>query len=41
MVLDRSLGWWWADPAAAAAIAVFLVVAGVLTLRDRGSHART
>jgi divalent metal cation (Fe/Co/Zn/Cd) transporter len=41
MVLDRSLGWWWADPAAAAVIAVFLVVAGILTLRDRGSHART
>ncbi|MEA2581311.1 MAG: hypothetical protein QOE83_2203 [Actinomycetota bacterium] len=41
MVLDRSLGWWWADPAAAATIAVFLVAAGILTLRDRGSHART
>ena len=41
MVLDRSLGWWWADPAAAAVIAVFLVGAGVLTLSDRGLHART
>ena len=41
MVLDRSLGWWWVDPAAAAAIAAFLGVAGVLTLRDRGSHSRT
>lgn len=41
MVLDRALGWWWADPAAATVIAVFLVGAGVLTLLDRGSHART
>ena len=41
MVLDRTFGWWWADPAAAAVIAVFLVIAGVLTLSDRGSHART
>jgi len=41
MVLDRSLGWWWADPAAAAVIAAFLGVAGALTLRDRGSHSRT
>jgi divalent metal cation (Fe/Co/Zn/Cd) transporter len=41
MVVDRTLGWWWADPAAAAVIAVFLVLAGMVTLRDQGSHART
>ncbi len=41
MMLDRTLDWWWADPAAAAVIAAFLVVAGTLTLRDRGLHSRT
>jgi divalent metal cation (Fe/Co/Zn/Cd) transporter len=41
MVLDRTVGWWWADPAAAVVIALFLVIAGIVTLRDRGSHART
>ena len=41
MLLDARLGWWWADPAAALVIGVFLVVAGALTLRDRGAHART
>ena len=41
MLLDRKLGWWWADPAAALVIGVFLIVVGILTLRDRGGHART
>lgn len=41
MLLDRRLGWWWADPTAALVIGVFLIVAGILTLLDRGAHART
>ncbi len=41
MVLDELLGWWWADPVAALTIGAILVVAGYLTLRDRGRHART
>jgi divalent metal cation (Fe/Co/Zn/Cd) transporter len=41
MLLDRRFGWWWADPAAALVIGVSLIVAGVLTLLDRGAHART
>lgn len=41
MVLDEWLGWWWADPVAALAIGAILIVAGYLTLRDRGAHART
>ena len=41
MLLDRKFGWWWADPAAALVIAMLLIVAGVLTLWDRGAHART
>lgn len=36
--LDRALGWWWADPAAALVIAAFLFVEGAraLVLRARG-----
>jgi divalent metal cation (Fe/Co/Zn/Cd) transporter len=41
MLLDRKLGWWWADPTAAIGIGVFLIVAGIFTLRDGGRHART
>jgi len=41
MLLDRKLGWWWADPAAAMVIGAFLIVAGILILWDRGAHART
>ncbi len=41
MHLERRYGWWWADPIAALIISMFLLVVGVLTLRDRGLHART
>lgn len=41
MLLDRKLGWWWADPIAALVIGVFLIIAGIFTLWDRGRHART
>jgi divalent metal cation (Fe/Co/Zn/Cd) transporter len=41
MLLDRRLGWWWADPGAALAISLFLIAAGLFTLWDRGQHART
>lgn len=41
MLLDRKLGWWWADPTAALVIGMFLIVAGIFTLWDRGRHART
>lgn len=41
MFLERRFGWWWADPIAALVIAVVLVGVGILTLSDRGSHART
>jgi divalent metal cation (Fe/Co/Zn/Cd) transporter len=36
LALDRSLGWWWADPAAASLIALFLFVEGWRMLADRG-----
>ncbi|MEP7059882.1 MAG: cation transporter [Actinomycetota bacterium] len=41
MVLDRTLGLWWADPVAAVLISILLVIAGIVTLRDRGSHSQT
>jgi divalent metal cation (Fe/Co/Zn/Cd) transporter len=34
LAVDRSLGWWWADPAAASLIALVLLREGWRTLRD-------
>lgn len=34
LLAERALGWWWADPAAALAIALFLGWQGVQALRD-------
>jgi divalent metal cation (Fe/Co/Zn/Cd) transporter len=36
MAVDRSLGWWWADPAAASMIALFLLYEGWRTRADPG-----
>lgn len=36
VAVDRSLGWWWADPAAASLIALFLLREGLRTLGDPG-----
>jgi divalent metal cation (Fe/Co/Zn/Cd) transporter len=37
LVLHRALGWWWADPTGALAIAAILAWQGLLTLRQQAS----
>lgn len=37
LAADRALGWWWADPAAASLIALFLLREGWRMLGDAGS----
>jgi divalent metal cation (Fe/Co/Zn/Cd) transporter len=37
VAVDRTLGWWWADPAAASLIALFLLREGWRTLSDPSS----
>ena len=37
LAVERSLGWWWADPAAASLIALFLLGEGWRTLSDPSS----